>query len=373
MEGAELIGINEIPVANDTEHYENNYHYGWETVELNSIQLVGGVRASEIGLPPEIKTTEIPDGKWCAELMVYYKDHLTIAKQDPKKWFEGSLYLREQVVLSVLGAEPHEYDNKKYLFDEDDQTPWRHRSKEVGFLNPDYVHEQISVLREQHADLDKSYNDDDEFLLACVNKKYEELKHNDSEEKKNLLLIDAKRTSLIPHGVLTIDDWFSPIFEKGYMPASLFASQRLNAYDITVDRDLGAWQKLQEDMGDYTKKNGLDENTLVSFPPNLTNGYLAKLPYLDHERNIKYVEVYAFDQIDRVPPKIFRDNADPESVPQNRIILARDKDGSLKSVKPDLGNTLVIKEKQQFSSRNMSLEQFFQISSPINENVDLNV
>lgn len=349
MESAEF-SVPESPKPTQ-EYYENNYHYGWKPIDLKEIKLDGGVLASEIGLPPEIKTTEIPDVKWIANLMVYYKDNLAIAKNDPEKWFESSLNLRHEVIWPLM------YHLNFY------GKEWIDVEKRIR--DPLFQHEEISKIREKYKDQSATNSNDDDFLLSCVELKYDQIKQKpESDPNRSLLGIDAKRTTLMPHGILTIDDWFSPLFEKGYMPANLFISARLNAYDITVDRDYGAWQKLNLSIPMAEEfDNEAGAKAKIPFPPNLTNGYFVRLPYLDKDQQTKYVEVYTFDQIERVPPKIFRDNADPENVPQNRIIMARNKDGKLEAVKPDLNGIAINEKKKPVMT---TLDEFFRIQSPIN-------
>ena len=74
----------EYPVEKQNLEYENNYHYGWKQVELESILLEGEIKASEVGIPPELNVTETVSNLSLAELMVYYKNHLTIALKSPE-------------------------------------------------------------------------------------------------------------------------------------------------------------------------------------------------------------------------------------------------------------------------------------------------
>ncbi len=344
-----------------TESYENNYHYGWKPIELDKIKLEGGVTASDIGLPSEIHTTEIPDVKWIAEQMVYYKNSLAIAKQNPDAWFENSLYLRNEVIKFLMyDVNPSlQYTTTEYL--SGTERGHQKRDKEDKYLNPLYQKERLLTLRQAYPQFDH-LGDNDDFLLACVESKY---RKNDSKIEPIELSMNAKRSWLMPHGLLTVDDWHTEIFKKGYLQTAVYKSNRINPYDKTLDQDEGAWQLLQDAMGD-NEADGVNGEMIVEFPPNLRNGYFVELPYLDNQNIVRKVQVITFDDIDHIPPKIFRDNNDPENIPQRIIILAKDTSGKLIAVKPNLENNLVIKEKMRFPPPRLTLNDLLETNTQIN-------
>jgi len=174
--------------------------------------------------------------------------------------------------------------------------------------------ERIRVLREAFAKESGSTVDDDDFLLELV-----KVFQNRGDTFDNLEISPTNR--------------------------------QIDA--LGMDQDRGAFQQLADYANDRVMRQvslhrenptpleffipreitGTIPEGKIPFPPNLTNGYLVKLPYLDSAEKIQYVDLLVISGINRVNPEIFPRAKDFETKPKRQVVMTVNDNGLLEPVK----------------------------------------